>query len=177
MAPAGGGERLIAGQQVKFERDRDAAEFPGELSPLWAELERVYRRVARSGEDAEVNSLSRTMRSDRPTPVALAALQERWNPVANLREIFGLSEFETDILLLSAGTAVDRRFSTALAVLQPDSPVPTLGLAASVLDKTHWSALSRMRPLRYWRLIEIGPGALLQAPLSIDGRSCNICLA
>ena len=81
-----------------------------------------------------------------------------------------------DILLMCAGTALDRRFSAALAVWQPESPMPTFGLAAAALKHPHWSALSRMRPLRYWRLIDIAPGALLQAPLSIDERILQFLL-
>jgi hypothetical protein len=138
---------------------------------LWAELERVYGRLLRTDENAETDALiSEAMRAARPSPAELAAVSERVVPVAKLREIFALSEFETDVLLLCAGAAIDRRFNTALAALQPDTPAPTLGLAASVLERPHWSALSRMRPLRYWRLVEIGPGPLLQAPLSIDER-------
>jgi hypothetical protein len=40
----------------------------------------------------------------------------------------------------------------------------------AALEQPHWSAVSRMRPLRYWRLIEMGPGTLLSAPLAIDER-------
>jgi hypothetical protein len=105
-----------------------------------------------------------------PLQAPLTMLPQPWNPVEKLREIFGLTEFEIDVVLLCAGSAIDRRFPAALSALQPGSPLPTFGLAASVLEKPHWSAFSRMRPLRYWRLIEIGAGGLLQAPLVIDER-------
>lgn len=130
---------------------------------LWAELERVYRTLARNGNNGELFAAA-------PLAAPLTALPEQWNPVEKLRDLFGLSEFELDILLLAAGAAIDRRFSAAISAAQPESPLPTLGLAAAVLENPHWSALSRMRPLRYWRLIEIGPGPLLQAPLTIDER-------
>jgi hypothetical protein len=132
---------------------------PTEGLSLWTELERVYRTLVRNGDNAELLAAA-----------PLAALPEHWNPVEKLRDLFGLSGFELDILLLTAGAAIDRRFSAAISAAQPESPLPTLGLAAAVLDNPHWSALSRMRPLRYWRLIEIGPGPLLQAPLTIDER-------
>jgi hypothetical protein len=134
-------------------------ETEGTSSTLWIELDRVYRRLAAYCTNAE--------------PIAAAtrpSLPEQWDSPGKMRELFGLSEFELDILLLTAGAALDRRFSSALAAAQPQSPVPTLGLAAAILEDPHWSALSRMRPLRYWRLIEIGPGPLLQAPLTIDER-------
>ncbi len=137
----------------------------GPASALWAELERIYCRLAAysaQGEPAATTTTTST--STRP------AIPGSWNSPAKIRELFGLSEFELDILLLTAGAALDGRFSAALARAQPASPVPTLGLAAALLENPHWSALSRMRPLRYWRLIEIGPAPLLQAPLTIDER-------
>ena len=175
---------MIVGQQRDNEKERDfetldftsdqeSRPFDENREPeplsLWMELERIYRRVVRSAEDTDA-IISGVTFAERPLPAPLAALPEQWNPVTKLREVFGLSEFETDILLLCTGASVDRRFSVALAALQPESPIPTFGLAASVLDKPHWSALSRMHPLRYWRLIEVGSGTLLQAPLSIDER-------
>jgi ATPase family associated with various cellular activities (AAA)/Winged helix domain, variant len=168
---------MIAGQETELGRDvREMSKFGNgrearedgaartlEPLPFWAELERVYRRITRGDE--------RSTDTERITPIAaLSGLPERWDPVPKLREVFGLSEFEMDILLLCAGAALDRRFGAALAAMQPDSPAPTFGLAASMLEKPHWSAVSRMRPLRYWRLIEMGPGMLLQAPLGIDER-------
>ncbi len=100
---------------------------------------------------------------------------DRWDPVARLRKLFGLTSFETDTLLLCAGIALDRRFAAACAAVKPDAPgatitLPTFGLATSVLDEPHWSAASRLRPLRYWRLIEVGAGPLLHAALEIDER-------
>ncbi|MGB6691941.1 MAG: ATP-binding protein [Terracidiphilus sp.] len=153
-------DRDLDRETLEFENPRLAGD-QGEPLSFWAELERVYRRVVRNGGNTDPATAM---------PAPLTRLPERWNPVERLSEVFGLSDFELDVLLLCAGAAIDRRFSAALAVLQPESPVPTLGLATAVLEKPHWSALSRMRPLRYWRLIEIGPGALLQAPINIDER-------
>jgi len=130
-----------------------------ESSSLWSELERVYRRLERHCGHAEQLAAA-----------TQPALPELWNPLAKLRALFGMSNFELDVLLLTAGAALDRRFSTAFAAMQPEAPMPTFGLAAAVLENPHWSALSRIRPLRYWRLIENGPGPLLQAPLMIDER-------
>ncbi len=140
------------------ETHTDASEA-SEFSTLWSELERVYRQLASHSGNAELVSTA-----------SQPALPEQWNPLAKLSALFDLSGFELDILLLTAGAALDRRFSAAIAAVQPESPAPTLGLAAAVLENPHWSALSRMRPLRYWRLIEIGPGPLLQAPVAIDER-------
>ncbi len=139
-----------------------------ETLPLWAELERVYRRVARDEE---------SMFAASDLPASLSSLPgSRWPPVARLREIFALSQFELDTLLLCAGAALDRRFRTAIAALQPETHAPTFGLALSVLEHPHWSAVSRVQSLRYWRLIEMAPGPLLEAPLAIDERILHFLL-
>jgi len=145
-------------EQRNSETDTGATDA-SESTSLWRELERVYRRLAGQGGQNENFAAAQQ-----------PALPEHWNPLAKLSSLFGLSDFELDILLLTAGAALDRRFSAAIAAVQPELPVPTLGMATAVLENPHWSALSRMRPLRYWRLIEIGPGPLLQAPVSIDER-------
>jgi hypothetical protein len=169
---------MIAGREVYFVDD--ARETPQtqsgfalrddqpETLPLWVELERVYRRVAREEESEFAPS---------ELPAALSNLPgARWQPVARLREVFGLSEFERDVILLLAGAALDRRFRAAIAALQPGAHAPTFGLALAVLENPHWSAVSRVQPLRYWRLIEMGPGALLEAPLAIDERILQFLL-
>jgi len=140
---------------------------PQRAVPLWPELDRVYRRLARESDQSDSHVAL-------PAPLLFAA--EGWNPVERLRETFALSAFELDVLLLCAGAAVDRRFSEALLALQPEMPAPTWGLAATVLEKPHWSALSRMRPLRYWRLIEFASGPPLQAAMTIDERILQFLL-
>ena len=77
--------------------------------------------------------------------------------------------------------ALDPRFAAACAAAQPDAPSasaswPAFGLAVAVLDEPHWSAMSRLRPLRYWRLLEVGPGPLLHTPLEIDERILQFLL-
>lgn len=155
-------------------------------SALWDELERVLTRLrthARqqveraeldptSGPAAVSDGLGRT--GFAPSPEQETS-PERWNPAPQLKELFGLSSFEVDTVVLCAGFALDRRFEMACAELNAGAPPqtrysPSFGLAASVLDEPHWSAMSRTRPLLYWRLLELGQGPLLQAPLEIDER-------
>jgi hypothetical protein len=147
-------------EEAIFDTSAFASERREPLS-LWEELERVYCRLVSRAAGAALEP---------GMPGLLTTLPEQSNPPQNLRQIFGLSDFELDIVLLCAGAAIDRSFSNALAALQLESPFPSLGLAMSVLAAPHWSALSRVRPLRYWRLIEIGPGPLLQAHLTLDER-------
>ncbi len=87
--------------------------------------------------------------------------------------IFGLSEFERNLLLLCAGVELDATFAVLCKAAQGDDqrPYPTFGLAMMVLDGMHWSALTPAGTLRRWRLIEVCSGsALMISPLRIEER-------
>jgi AAA+ superfamily predicted ATPase len=112
-------------------------------------------------------------------PVGLAASEvanafaERAPAFARLVEMFRLSPFESDILLLCAGVELDASLPALCAAAQGDAarPYPTFSLALAALPGAHWSALSPESPLRFWRLIELGSGSVLtQSPLRIDER-------
>ncbi len=96
---------------------------------------------------------------------ALAESMPAAPALETLCALFGLSPFERDILLLCAGVELDSQFA---ALLAPQA-APTFSLALSSLPDAHWSALTSAAPLRYWRLVEPGPGnGLTQSPLRID---------
>jgi hypothetical protein len=81
-----------------------------------------------------------------------------------LAGLFGLSEFERDIVLLAAGTEMD----SEIAKLCPQF---TLGVALAVLRQPHWSALSPDRPLREFGLIQLDTErGLTSATVRIDER-------
>jgi hypothetical protein len=87
----------------------------------------------------------------------------------------GLSPFELEVLLLCAAMEIDTSIASLCARAQADltRPFPTFALAATLFDAAAWDALSPERPLRYWRLIEIGqPGGqpLTTSPLRADDR-------
>ncbi len=87
--------------------------------------------------------------------------------------LFGLSPFERDLLLLCAGVELEGRFAEACALAHrdPKRGSASFGLALAALPGAHWSALTRDRPLRYWRMLEVLPGETLAAsPLRIDER-------
>ena len=65
-----------------------------------------------------------------------------------LESVFALSPFERDVVLLCAGASLETRFLSACAAEHHDPAAtwPTFGLALSVLDEPHWSAISRSRP-------------------------------
>jgi len=81
-----------------------------------------------------------------------------------LVELFGLSEFERDVVLLAAATEMDSEMAELC-------PRLTLGAALAILPEPHWSALSPDRPLREFELIRIeAQQGLTSATVRIDER-------
>lgn len=93
--------------------------------------------------------------------------------IDHLAELFSLSEFERELLLLCAGVEMDSNLAAACADAQGarQRAYVTFGLAMAILPNPHWSALTPSRPLRLFRLLEVESGAnLTTAPLRIDER-------
>lgn len=91
--------------------------------------------------------------------------------LAKLCDIFSLSEFERDILLLCTTLELEPNVADLCAKLQgnPQLNYPTLALALITFPEASWSVLSPHNRLQHWRLIEIGTGlTLAQAPLRIE---------
>ena len=101
---------------------------------------------------------------------------EQWHPFGRLGLLFGLSPFELDVLALCAGFSLESRFARGAADALGAS-WPTFGLALSNLEQPHWSAVTPGGPLRYWQLVEVGHGHLLDAPLQLDERILQFILA
>ena len=92
-----------------------------------------------------------------------------------LSRLFGLNEFEKNVLLLCASTEMDTRIAGLCAQAQDDParPYPTFALAFSLFDDPNWDILSPERPLRYWQILEIsrsGQLPLTNSPLRADDR-------
>jgi hypothetical protein len=99
--------------------------------------------------------------------------QEDLPAVAQLCQIFNLSPFARDVLLLCAGMEFDSGWGALCAAACGDAQkaYPTLSLALAIFPNAHWEALTPTAPLRQWRLVEIGAGtALTTSPLRIDER-------
>jgi ATPase family associated with various cellular activities (AAA) len=135
---------------------------------LVAEFARLKRKLgAKSeGQSAETDRMKRTIAEAR------AALEE---PLAidRLVELFDLSAFERDILLLCAGVEMDSTLAARCAEIQgrPHQTYATFGLAMAALANPHWSALTPARALRRFRLVEVDTGhGLVSAPIHIDER-------
>ena len=93
--------------------------------------------------------------------------------INRLAELFELTAFEREILLLAAGTEMDSRLAAQCGEAQgyPQKSYATFGLALATLDEPHWSALTPSRPLRRFRLLELETGhGITSAPLRIDER-------
>ena len=131
-----------------------------EFDPMAAVGKPVARRGVRAGRSATTQ--------DTLQPPALAALSNA------LR----LSEFEAQVLFLSAATEFDSGIAAlfAEAMGEPSKAHASFGLAFSLFDEPAWDAMSPERPLRYWRLIEISqPGAqpLTVSAIKADERIIN----
>lgn len=104
---------------------------------------------------------------------ASAAAQSPPFALESLRNLFGLTDFETALLLACAAIELDGGFAALCAAAQGDArhAYPTFGLGLAAFPEAHWSALSPQRPLRRWHALEVAAGeGLTAAPLHIDER-------
>ncbi len=105
--------------------------------------------------------------------VKARAAMETPSAINRLEELFGLSSFERDLLLLCAGVEMDSKMASACAEAQghPQRNYVTFGLAMAALAEPHWSALTPAWPLRRFRLVEVDTAhGLSSAPVRIDER-------
>ena len=87
--------------------------------------------------------------------------------------LFGMSKFESELLLLAAGIEIDGALRDAVALAQATPGANDLrlsfSLAMTLLQEPHWDALSPAGPLRYWSLVHVDTRAgLAGATLRID---------
>ncbi len=90
--------------------------------------------------------------------------------IDQLADIFALTTFERDLLLLAAGVEMDSGLAALLSHSAAHTPI-TFGLALGAPTDPHWSALTPARPLRRFQLVQMGTAnSLTAAPLRIDER-------
>ena len=89
-----------------------------------------------------------------------------------LVRLFGLSDFERDLLVLCAGVELDAAMARMVASAEDGGPPrpPSFGLALAALPEAHWSAVTPSGPLRAWRLVEITGPSATGSGLRIDER-------
>ena len=139
-----------------------------------AELAERWREDNRRHLVQEIERLrARIEHADAAVASAQAAWEHARPPaIDHICEMFQLSPFERDVLLLSAGVELDAQF----AALCADGDV-TLGLALAMLDDAHWNALPPSAALRRWRLIRLQDrGTLARSALRIDERILHFLL-
>lgn len=147
----------------------------------WYDANRRYLAAAlvetRRHVEAHVAALRENGGSATPSQqemlARLAAAMPRPPAVNRLQQLFGLSSFERDVVLMCAATELDASFGGLCAAANGDAQPAhvTFGLALKCLPSAHWSALGAQAALREWRLIEVKPGfSLTSSPLAIDER-------
>ena len=138
-----------------------------EIAELYQYLEQQIQGDASTGEGSKNSPTAEQSRQ-------LAEIEI--NPPATLQtlcNVFSLTEFERDVLLLCVGVELDSRFASLIAAIQGEarSASPTFSLALSLLPNAHWRALTPDAPLRRWRMIEPGmSNCFSTSPLSLDER-------
>lgn len=129
----------------------------------FARLRRLLGEDTDRGSALEAQSRVDALRARMPAPAA----------IDTLAQLFQLSAFERDVLLLAAGVEMDARLAALCgeASGQAQKPRATFGLALAALPDPHWSAIAPVEALRRWRLIDIDEGAgLTAARLKLDER-------
>lgn len=128
---------------------------------LVAEFARLAALLQKGAPDDAAQRVA-TQRAAMPAPAAIDTLATQ----------FHLSDFERDLLLLTAAVEMDAHIARLCA--QGDmapQPWASFGLALAVLPQPHWSALAPVGPLRRWRLVEVDDTAgLTRGRLRIDER-------
>jgi hypothetical protein len=141
------------------------------LNSSWTAANQAYLvgEFARLKRILGVESAAETEESIAEVAVAI----ETSPAIDQLCELFGLSRFERDVLLLCAGVEMDSQLAARCGEAQgrAHQGYATFGLALAILPDPHWSALTPCRPLRRFRLAEVGTSyGLTSAPLRIDER-------
>ncbi|GAB3417829.1 AAA family ATPase [Flindersiella endophytica] len=137
----------------------------------------VHRRAVLAAVDAVLARVD-AHAADAPKPVAVSVADEfAGSALGTLCACFGLTEFETDVLVLAAAMELDPTAAGRCASAGGERPYPTFSLALAALTDPHWSALTRAAPLRRYRLLELDDsGVLTTSRLRIDERVLHFLL-
>ena len=147
--------------------EANQAHLSAALAEVRSHLEKVFA-AGDSHSQHETDSGDAPVASDR-----LVWTLSRPPALDSVCSLFNLSSFERNVLLMCAGTEMDAQFKALFAVAQNDANrmQPTFSLALSAFPDAHWSALTLVRPLRQWRLVEMtGGDTLATSPLRIQER-------
>lgn len=133
---------------------------------LAAELAVLRRHLVAEDEGAPIEELETALAQTREAMPSAASIDL-------LQMLFELSGFERQLLLLCCGVELDASLARACAEAQGRAHArnATFSLALDRLPGAHWSALTPVRPLRRWHLLEVEPGPrLVDCALRVDER-------
>lgn len=135
----------------------------------WDELNRDWLIAAMAALRARLENADE--KQDRRIDLVAATEARGFKPaLVHLADVFGLSPFERELLLLLTGLELDSGLRAALARRAGDIRA-TFDAALALLVSPHWDALSADAPLRRWRMVSLDPAAALVAsPLRLDER-------
>jgi hypothetical protein len=140
---------------------------PASTERSWAEANQAYLV-------AEFTRLRKEIEGGSEIPDKEKSFEMQPAPaIDQLTEIFNLTAFERDLLLLCAGLEMDSALAAQCAEAHGGQQRGSLtfGLALALLGGPHWSALTPAGPLRRFRLIHVDTTyGLTAAPIRIDER-------
>jgi hypothetical protein len=153
------------------------ANEPSPSSSWWTNL----RRSTPDSTSAPPPAVSEDMQRRLDEAAAKLRAAEQIDPppaLLQLAQRMGLHPFERDLLLLCVAMELDTRIAGLCARAQgdPSRPHPTFALAMAIFPEPAWDSQSPLRPLRYYRLIEISQAAgqpLTTSALRADERVVN----
>ncbi|MDJ0717751.1 MAG: ATP-binding protein [Prochloraceae cyanobacterium] len=136
------------------------------LMAALAEVRQMLEQRAGSSGDRSETVTSKDLE-------AMAAAMKVAPAVETLCQLFNLSPFERQVLLLCAGVELDGEIAKLCGQIQGDNRknYTTFSLALAALPNSHWSAIYPASPLRHWSLLELGNSdGITRSPLRIDER-------
>lgn len=151
----------------------NAADTNHELQQQWLELNKKYLNTRISEISVLIENFSEKENIiDYTQSNAIEKSMERPSALKVISESFGLSSFEEFVLMLCAGYELDGKFAYLLDNFSStNNSKPCFGLALTLYKNNHWSAITPVAPLRYWRLLELDRGvSLVNSRLRIDER-------
>ncbi len=144
----------------------------------WLRLRLLHLIGRRSSATSALDPQSEALLTQAEEIMSACEALDQPPPLFIIRQRFGLSRFEQDMLLLCVALELDTGLAALCAQAQgnPNQTYPTFALALALFDQPAWDILSPERPLRYWRLIEViqsGALPLTSSPLRADERIVN----
>ncbi|MEV0369961.1 ATP-binding protein [Streptomyces sp. NPDC050636] len=131
------------------ERTADGQALTAALAAVLTRLDAHAARATRTPDQTTDESADQS--ADQPAADGSPPTLE------TLISCFGLSDFERDIVLLTAAAELDPTTASRCAAASgdPERAYPSFSLALAALGDPHWSALTPVAPLRRWRLIDL----------------------